>query len=98
MNLIANSACFVRPVRPAASLFLWSDWHLMVRRNPMTMNRLAPLTLLLLLAPAAASADEQFPGVAPTEPERAEATFEVLHGFRMQLIAAEPHVASPVDV
>jgi putative membrane-bound dehydrogenase-like protein len=52
--------------------------------------------LLLLIRGAAAASD--FPRVPPTEPERAEATFEVLHGFRMELIAAEPLVASPVDV
>ncbi|MCI0362162.1 MAG: c-type cytochrome [Planctomycetaceae bacterium] len=62
----------------------------------MSISRLPCLTLLVLLTPAAA--DEPFPRVPPTEPEQAEATFEVLHGFRMQLIAAEPHVASPVDV
>ncbi len=39
-----------------------------------------------------------FPRVPPTEPAEAEKSFEVLHGFRMELIAAEPHVASPVDL
>ncbi|WP_164103558.1 PVC-type heme-binding CxxCH protein [Candidatus Laterigemmans baculatus] len=32
----------------------------------------------------------------PTEPEQAVATFEVLDGFRMELLAAEPLVADPV--
>jgi putative membrane-bound dehydrogenase-like protein len=47
-----------------------------------------------------ATADElpAFPRVPPTEPAEAEKSFEVLHGFRMELIAAEPHVASPVDL
>lgn len=45
-----------------------------------------------------ASAIDAFPRVPPTPPEKAEATFEVLHGFRMELIAAEPLVASPVDL
>jgi hypothetical protein len=36
--------------------------------------------------------------VPPTEPGQAESTIDVLHGFRMELIAAEPLVASPVDL
>lgn len=40
----------------------------------------------------------EFPRVPPTPPEQAEGTFEVQHGFRMELIAAEPMVASPVDM
>src|SRR4051794_27179051 len=47
---------------------------------------------------ATAGAAEPFPRVLPTPPEKAEATFEVQHGFRMDLIAAEPLVASPVDL
>lgn len=39
-----------------------------------------------------------FPRVPPTEPADAEATFRVLSGFRMELIAAEPLVADPVDL
>jgi putative membrane-bound dehydrogenase-like protein len=39
-----------------------------------------------------------FPRVSPTPPEKAEATFEVQHGFRMELIAAEPLVVDPVDM
>src|SRR5688500_11842835 len=54
-------------------------------------------TVSFLLA-ASAMAVEPFPRVPPTPAERAEATFEVLHGFRMELIAAEPLVASPVDM
>jgi putative membrane-bound dehydrogenase-like protein len=41
---------------------------------------------------------EGFPRVPPTPPDRAESTFEVQHDFRMELIAAEPLVASPVDL
>jgi putative membrane-bound dehydrogenase-like protein len=40
----------------------------------------------------------EFPRVPPTPPEKAEATFEVQHGFRMELIAAEPLVCDPVDL
>ena len=43
-------------------------------------------------------AADGFPRVPPTPPEKAEATFEVQHGFRMELIAAEPLVADPVDM
>ena len=57
------------------------------------------LTVALLVSMAVASlAAEGFPRVPPTPPEKAEATFETLHGFRMELIAAEPLVASPVDL
>jgi putative membrane-bound dehydrogenase-like protein len=45
-----------------------------------------------------ATAAEPFPRVPPTPPEKAEATFEVQHGFRMELIAAEPLVVDPVDM
>jgi putative membrane-bound dehydrogenase-like protein len=41
---------------------------------------------------------EPFPRTPPTPPDRAEATFEVQHGFRMELIAAEPLVVDPVDL
>jgi putative membrane-bound dehydrogenase-like protein len=43
-------------------------------------------------------AADRFPRVPPTPPERAEATFEVQHGFAMQLLAAEPLVVDPVDL
>jgi putative membrane-bound dehydrogenase-like protein len=45
-----------------------------------------------------ACAVEPFPRIPPTPPEKAEATFEVQHGFRMELIAAEPLVVDPVDL
>src|SRR5688572_32939877 len=51
---------------------------------------------IALAACAAHAAD--FPRLPPTPPDKAEATFEVQHGFRMELIAAEPLVASPVDL
>jgi putative membrane-bound dehydrogenase-like protein len=37
-----------------------------------------------------------FPRIPPTEPGKAAATFDVRGGFRMELIAAEPLVTSPV--
>lgn len=59
-----------------------------------------PFIVLLLAAagPVVAWGQNGFSRVPPTAPETAEATFEVLHGFRMELIAAEPLVASPVDL
>jgi len=39
-----------------------------------------------------------FPSVAPVPPAETGKTFQVLHGFEMQLIAAEPLVYSPVAV
>src|SRR6478735_5758063 len=40
----------------------------------------------------------EFPRVPPTPPEKAEGTFEVQHNFKMDLIAAEPLICSPVDL
>jgi putative membrane-bound dehydrogenase-like protein len=59
-----------------------------------------PLVIAIaLVASSPAFADDlTFPRVPPTPPDKAEATFETLHGFRMELIAAEPLVASPVDM
>lgn len=53
--------------------------------------------ILVALASPTLSAD-LFPRVPPTPPDKAEATFETLHGFRMELIAAEPLVVDPVDM
>ena len=53
---------------------------------------------LLILNPLTAAAEPAFPRVPPTPPDKAEATFETLHGFRMELIAAEPLVVDPVDM
>ncbi len=55
--------------------------------------------LLLILAPAARPAEgdpPRFPRTTPIEPAAAAATFRVRHGFRMELIAAEPLVYDPV--
>ena len=38
----------------------------------------------------------KLPGIAPTPARDAAKTFRVLDGFRMDLLAAEPLVASPV--
>src|SRR5688500_13027131 len=38
----------------------------------------------------------ELPRIPPTEPADALATFQVLPGFRIEQVAAEPHVASPV--
>lgn len=45
--------------------------------------------------PSAGAPYERFP---PVEPEQAVATFEVVEGFEMQLLAAEPLVVDPVDI
>lgn len=39
-----------------------------------------------------------FPSLPATPPEAAASTFETLHGFEMQLIAAEPLVTDPVSI
>lgn len=56
------------------------------------------LALALSFVATTLFAADGFPRVPPTPPEKAEATFQTLHGFRMELIAAEPLVASPVDL
>lgn len=40
----------------------------------------------------------QFPSVPPTPPAEAGKTFEALHDFKMELIAAEPMVCDPVAI
>ena len=45
---------------------------------------------------ALCSSSLKFPSVPPVPPAEAEKTFETLHGFHMDLLAAEPMVASPV--
>src|SRR5947208_15414884 len=57
----------------------------------------AKCTLFWLVASAVFAA-ESFPRVPPTPPDKAESTFEVQHGFRMELIAVEPLVVDPVDM
>jgi putative membrane-bound dehydrogenase-like protein len=64
----------------------------------LSMKVLASVAVAVIAVVHIAAAADDFPRVPPTEPDRVEATFEVLHGFRMELIAAEPLVASPVDV
>ncbi len=50
----------------------------------------------LLSAPARNAVTDKLPTVPPTSPREASATFRVLDGFRMDLIASEPLVSSPV--
>lgn len=65
---------------------------------PALFRTAAALLLFTVIAFPPAVAHAEFPRIHPTPPEKAEATFEVQHGFRMELIAAEPLVASPVDM
>lgn len=50
----------------------------------------------LMSIPEKGSVQGRLPAVPPTPPDQAAAKFRVLHGFRMDLLAAEPLVASPV--
>lgn len=52
----------------------------------------------LLLFPTLGLGQEPFPAIPPTAPEQAESTFQLLDGFKMKLIAAEPLVSSPVAI
>ncbi|MEQ1858687.1 MAG: PVC-type heme-binding CxxCH protein [Chthoniobacteraceae bacterium] len=55
------------------------------------------LSVFCLLSLAALGAEPlKFPATSPTLPGEAEKTFEMLHGFRMELLAAEPLVTDPV--
>lgn len=45
-----------------------------------------------------ASGQSPFPGTPPTAPEDSAGRIRLLHGFRMELIAAEPLVTDPVDI
>ena len=55
----------------------------------------------VVIGPEAAAAEpslaEQIKRFPPVEPQDAPATFEVQHGFRIELVAAEPLVSDPVD-
>src|SRR4051794_26131361 len=54
------------------------------------------LAILALTALPGEDVPPKFPRTPPTEPAAAVATFRTLHGFRMELIAAEPLVYDPV--
>jgi len=45
----------------------------------------------------AKSLADELPRIPPVEPEKALATFQLQQGFQLELVAAEPQVASPVD-
>jgi putative membrane-bound dehydrogenase-like protein len=55
------------------------------------------IALLLLLA-APQDFKEELPRLKPTEPADAPRTFKLQPGYRIELVAAEPLVASPVDM
>jgi len=65
---------------------------------PTRRSLLAALIVAISFARGALAADGplEFPRIPPTKPADAAKTFQVLDGFRMHLIAAEPLVASPV--
>ncbi len=61
------------------------------------MSRFLPaLSAALLTVAAAVAAPARFPSFPAVEPAAAAQTLRVKHGFTMDLIAAEPLVASPV--
>ncbi len=61
------------------------------------MRRVFPLSFIALLATVPGfTAEEKFPSYPAVEPAAAAKTFRVKNGFTMDLIAAEPLVASPV--
>jgi len=54
--------------------------------------------ILLLLLTAPRDYKDELPRLKPTEPTDAIKTFELQQGYRIELVAAEPLVASPVDL
>ena len=67
----------------------------------MTAHLRLLLGFALAVAVASAAPDDpplkdRLPRLKPTEPAEAAKTFRVLDGFRMELVAAEPQVGSPV--
>jgi putative membrane-bound dehydrogenase-like protein len=54
--------------------------------------------LLLLLALLQQDYKDELPRLKPTEPADAIKTFKIQAGYRIELVAAEPLVASPVDM
>lgn len=67
------------------------------------MSIVGRLLLLLLLVPGGLALGQQdykdeLPRLKPTEPARAIATFKLAPGYRIELVAAEPFVESPVDM
>src|SRR4029079_5208038 len=54
--------------------------------------------ILLLLLAAPQDFKDELPRLKPTEPADAIKTFALQPGYRIELVAAEPLVASPVDL
>ena len=91
-----DAAALIWKAGQAKLNYLVLSTQYLVRSTWLCAPRSIPIGLAAFWLAAAARAE--FPRVPPTPPEKAEATFEVQHGFRMELIAAEPLVASPVDL
>src|SRR3954463_6700750 len=67
----------------------------------MTLHRALPFVVVALLVPALlAGADKDYsselPRIAPKEPADALKTFKLRPGFRIELVATEPLIRSPV--
>jgi putative membrane-bound dehydrogenase-like protein len=59
---------------------------------------LCPAVVVIVSAVGVFAADDKFPSYPATEPRDAAKTLRVKHGFTMDLVAAEPLIASPVAV
>src|SRR5262245_31659910 len=59
------------------------------------MDSMRTLLLLAFLLPQ--DYKDELPRLKPTEPADAIKTFTLADGYRIELVAAEPQVASPVD-
>src|SRR3954454_15717490 len=65
-------------------------------RSIAAIGLIATGTIALLAAERPQSLKDRLPRLAPKEPAEALKTFKVLDGFRMDLVACEPQLASPV--
>lgn len=68
----------------------------MTRHPPLPLLLMGLCAALLPCGDEARPAEASFPRVPPLAPEAAAKSFRVLHGFRMELVAAEPLVVDPV--
>ncbi len=62
------------------------------------MQRINTIAGILFFGLTLSSCDQKPPLFNPTPPQEALSTFEIADGFKLELIAAEPLVKSPVDM
>jgi putative membrane-bound dehydrogenase-like protein len=95
VSCLERSNISMTSVRPSrASLFLPRLY--LVWLSVSTATLLGNVAAVSAAEPAKSLADE-LPHIPPVAPAKTLSTFHLEHGFRLELVAAEPLVASPVD-